>query len=281
MSFGNIVGSLLQQGVGGSTQPRMQNTLGGSGLGATQGGGLDSLVGQFLGGKGGSSTGGGLIDTLGGLLNKGQQSARQNPNMAAGGLGAIAGALIGGASGGSSVRGAVGGGAMALLGTMAVSALQNWQANQQGAQAATAPGLAETPTAPATASLPQEKVEEMTSEKAEELVLRGMIQAAKADGRIGAQEMQRIAGKIGDDGVSPEEKQFVMDEMSKPLDLQGLINDIPSKEVGAEVYAAALLAIEVDTPSEQEFLKQLASGVGLDAATVQQLHMMTGAPAPA
>lgn len=303
MSFGNIVGSLLQQGMSGATQPRLQNTMGNRGLGS-QGGGLDGLVNQFMGasgsqsggsqsggsgsllsalsGGGSSGGGGGIMGAIGGLLNQGQQAANRNPNMAAGGLGALAGALLGGASGGSSMRGALGGGAMALLGTMAVSALRNRQSGAPQDHAAAAPGLAESSAPPpADLPVPQDKAEEMTSAKAEELVLRGMIQAAKADGRIGPDEMERIAGKIGEDGVSPEEKQFVMDEMNKPFDVQSLINDIPSQEVGAQVYAAALLAIEVDTPSEQEFLQKLAGGIGLDAAAVQQLHAMTNTPAPA
>src|SRR3546814_10882889 len=53
-----------------------------------------------------------------------------------GGIGAIAGALLGGRS----VKGAIGGGAMALLGTLAISALKNWQP-QGGSEPATAPKL--------------------------------------------------------------------------------------------------------------------------------------------
>src|SRR3546814_6773615 len=55
-----------------------------------------------------------------------------------GGIGAIAGALLGGRS----VKGAIGGGAMALLGTLAISALKNWQP-QGGSEPATAPKLSE------------------------------------------------------------------------------------------------------------------------------------------
>src|SRR3546814_13572182 len=69
-----------------------------------------------------------------------------------GGIGAIAGALLGGRS----VKGAIGGGAMALLGTLALSAPKNWQP-QGGSEPATAPKMSESEvgqqTAPATAEI--------------------------------------------------------------------------------------------------------------------------------
>src|SRR3546814_3079126 len=72
-----------------------------------------------------------------------------------GGIGAIAGALLGGRS----VKGAIGGGAMALLGTHAISALKNWQP-QGGSEPATAPKLSEA------------EVEQMTAPETAELCLR-------------------------------------------------------------------------------------------------------------
>jgi uncharacterized membrane protein YebE (DUF533 family) len=118
----------------------------------------------------------------------------------------------------------------------------------------------------------------MTSPQAEELVLRAMINAAKADGQVDEAEIQRIVGKIDDDGVSPEEKQFIVDELRQPLDLQGLIAAVPNEAVAAQVYGASLLAIDLDTDAEVAYLQQLAQGLGLDAGTVSRLHQMTGAP---
>jgi uncharacterized membrane protein YebE (DUF533 family) len=53
---------------------------------------------------------------------------------------------------------------------------------------------------------------------------------------------------------------------------------IPNREVGAQVYAAALMAITVDTQAERSFLDDLARGGGLDGRTLRQLHSMVGAP---
>ena len=49
--------------------------------------------------------------------------------------------------------------------------------------------------------------------------------------------------------------------------------------VAAEVYAASLLAIELDTPAEAAYLRQLAQALRLDGATLSRLHEITGATA--
>jgi uncharacterized membrane protein YebE (DUF533 family) len=46
--------------------------------------------------------------------------------------------------------------------------------------------------------------------------------------------------------------------------------------MAAEVYAASLFAIDVDTPAERQYLRQLAQGLGLDEGAVQRLHLMLG-----
>jgi uncharacterized membrane protein YebE (DUF533 family) len=57
------------------------------------------------------------------------------------------------------------------------------------------------------------------------------------------------------------------------------VRDVPNQEVAIEVYAASLLAIEVDTPAEQAYLRALAQRLGLDAGTVQHVHQTLGVPA--
>jgi uncharacterized membrane protein YebE (DUF533 family) len=181
----------------------------------------------------------------------------------------LAGALLGG--GGGAVKGALGGGAMAMLGTLALTALKSYRGG--GATAPAAGPIGEpAPVAP-------EEVEAVNDPATEQLVLRAMISAAKADGQIGQQEMQAIAGHLGKDGVTEEERQFVLDEIARPLDVQGLAAEVRSPAVAAEVYLASLLAIDIDTEEERQYLRDLARATGLDAGTVQRLHQMTGAPA--
>jgi uncharacterized membrane protein YebE (DUF533 family) len=272
MNLGDVVGQLMKQGMNPATQSRLQHAIGEGGLG-----GLGDILGSALGGsssggsaggQGGGSGGGlgGLLGTLGqamatdsgvGGLNRGQ----------VGGIGALAGAILGG--GGGAVKGAVGGSAMAILGTLAMSALKNWQAQQAQASsgAAAAPAVS------------QAEMQQMVSPDTAELCLRGMVEAVKSDGEIAPDEIDRILGKIDEDGTTAEEKRFVSEHLRRPPDVRGLVAAIPNREVGAQVYAAALMAISVDTPAEREFLSELARGAGLDRDAVARLHALVGAPA--
>ncbi len=270
MSFGNIVGQLLQQGMAGQTQTRgrLQQAAGQSG------GGLDQMLGALLGGGGRAAAGGGLGD-LAGLAQQflGTKQVGGMTGAQAGGLGALVGAVLGG--GGGAAKGAVGGGAMAILGTLALTALKNYQAGA-AASAASAPAARLGDAPPPVAA---EEVRAVVDPATEKLIVRAMISAAKADGQVDKSEMQRIVGQIDTDGVTEAERQFVIDEMTRPLDLHGLVAEVRSPAVAAEVYAASILAIDIDTEAERQYLRDLARGLGLDAGTVQRLHQLTGAPA--
>ncbi|MEZ5864442.1 MAG: tellurite resistance TerB family protein [Geminicoccaceae bacterium] len=301
MSFENIIGELLQQGMGGQTQQRLQHTA------SRSGGGLDEMLGALLGGNSGvgqpaapahrasapthrtssapsagSGAGGGLGGLAGGLgglggLGKlaqdilGGQQAGGMSGAQIGGLGALVGAVLGG--GGGALKGAAGGGVMAILGSMALTALKNYQADAAAsAEAAPARRMAPPP-------VTHEEVAEVTDPRTERLVLRAMIDAAKADGKVDRDEMQRIIGQIEPGSVTAEERQYVIDEMSRPSDPGGLAREVSSPAVAAQVYAASILAIHIDTEAERAYLRNLASLLRLDAGTVRRLHEMTGAPA--
>jgi len=183
-----------------------------------------------------------------------------------GGLGAIAGAILGGGS--SSIKGALGGGVLGMLGTLAVNALQNKLNIHPSALAS---GDLEK-------VLDKNQIETMQSENTEKLMLRAMISAAKADGQLDDQEMDKIMGKVGADGITAEEQNFLRSEIDKPLNIQKLVADVPNPLVAAQVYAVSLFAIDINTDAERQYLKQLAQALGLDADAVKRIHDMTGAP---
>lgn len=283
MSLGNILGQILQQGMAGQSRSRLEHTMGPEGLGGMPGlgellgavlggqaggrsGGLGDLLGGSPGGAAGTGPagtgGGGLGDLLGGVL--GGQGGRP---AASGGLADLLGGLLGGGTQGS--RGnPLGSTGMAILATVAMAALKNWQQSRGGGLGLTA-GIAQ---------LPQHEIASLTSEAAEELVLRAMIAACKADGEVDEAELQRIVGRIDDDGVSAQEKQFLIDELRKPLDLQALTAAVPNPGVAAQVYAASLLAIDLDSAAERDHMRNLGVLLGLEAGTIARLHEMTGAP---
>lgn len=305
MSLGNILGQILQQGMSGQGRSRLDHAVGAGGIGdllggllggqgggsGAAGGGLGDLLGAALGGgrTNAGAGGGGLGDLLGGALGGGRTNANADagagglgdllggalgggagagrPTAAGGGLGDLLGSVLGGGrtSGASSGGGSTAG--MAILATIAMAALKNWtdKRREQASMAGGAAGFA-----------PQE-LETMTAPDTEALILRAMLSAAKADGRIEEDEVQRIVGKVGADGLSEEEKQFLMSELRTPLDLDALVADVPNEMVAAEVYAASLLAIDLDTQEEVAYLRQLAQALRLDGATVARLHQITGA----
>jgi uncharacterized membrane protein YebE (DUF533 family) len=107
-----------------------------------------------------------------------------------------------------------------------------------------------------------------------------MISAAKADGQIDQAEMQRITEKLQEAGADQEARNFVLEEMGRPLDLDRIIRGVGDQEVGAQVYAASLLSIEVDTAAEQEYLRRLAEGLQLGPGAVARIHQMLGVSPP-
>ena len=118
----------------------------------------------------------------------------------------------------------------------------------------------------------------MKSEDTEKLMLCAMISAAKADGQLDDQEMDRIMGKVGENGITAEEQNFIRSEINKPLNIQNLVSGIPNSLVAAQVYAASLFAIDVNTNAERQYLKELAQALSLDADAVKRIHDMTGTP---
>lgn len=254
MSYSDILGQLLQQGLGAASGARMQ-----AGAATAKGAGLDSLF-DALRGATGQRGGLDLASLAKEFLTQPQAGGMTGGQL--GGIGAALGALLGGGSG--AAKGAVGGGALAMLGTLAVKALQDYAASQGKAP----PQIGPT------------EMQAMTSEDTARLVLRAMIAAAKADGQIDGQEMARIMGEAGKDGMDEAERRFLVEEMSGPLDMRAIAGGVSSPVVAAQVYTASLLAIAVDTPAERQYLADLAALLGLDVPTVRRLHVSVGAPAP-
>ncbi|HQU67068.1 MAG TPA: DUF533 domain-containing protein [Albidovulum sp.] len=100
------------------------------------------------------------------------------------------------------------------------------------------------------------------------LMIRAMIQAAKADGEIDAEERAKIMDHLKD--ASDEEIAFVEAELSAPGDVMALAS-AAGDGAKAQVYAAARMAIRVDNPQENAYLNQLATALGLDAETRARL----------
>ncbi|MGY6633483.1 MAG: tellurite resistance TerB family protein [Alkalilacustris sp.] len=103
-------------------------------------------------------------------------------------------------------------------------------------------------------------------------LLVAMIQGARADGHIDAAEQARIFGHVEALGLDAEAKAFVMDELAAPADVARVVAHATSPETAAELYAAALLAMDPDGAEERRFLISLMAALQLDPGLAHQIE---------
>ena len=254
-SGANILKSVLGAAVSGNQRKGggLEDLLGGV-LGGAQkqsGGGLGDVLGSVLGGKS-SKGGGGLGDILGSVLGGGSSQK------SGGALGDILGGVLGGG------KSSQGGGSD--LGDLIGAALNQIGHSEQAAQQKTAPRRFEEHSP---GMVHSEACEQAT------LMIRAMINAAKADGKLDREEQSNIMSKLG--SVTQEEVDFVNNELAKPLNVSEFANSVP-RGMANQIYAMSLTAIDLDTNPEAQYLHQLAQGLGIDQNTVNQIHQQLGAP---
>lgn len=231
----DLLGTMLQQGMTQSGNTRMSNTM--------EAGKNDDVLGSLLGSLN-SGKSGDIGDLLGGLLDN---------KAAVGTIGALVGSLLGGGSG--AAKGAVGGGGLAMLASLAMAALKNSGQAPSGESRI----LQEL----------SKPLEEQNLEDDAQVIVKAMINAAKADGKIDKSEIDKIIGKLEDGGLEQKEKDFFIAEANKPMDMNAVIaSAAKNPELAAQIYAASRLAIEVDTDAEKRYMQSLASGLGLNSQVV-------------
>jgi uncharacterized membrane protein YebE (DUF533 family) len=257
-----ILGSLLAGGglSKGSGESLLKTVLGAVAGGSQSKGGLGDLLGSVLSGAQSDSrsrSGGGLGNILGSVLGGGQ--TRQPSG---GGLGDLLGSLLGGGS--SAGAGSALGGSN--LGSLIGAALNQFGHNERAAQTRIQPKRFE------------EHSPNMSYSDASEqatLMIRAMVNAAKADGRVDEQERNNILQKLGN--ITQDEIDFVRNELAQPLDIDSFVRSIP-RGMGNQVYVMSLMAIDLDTNPEAQYLHQLAQGLGISPQVANQIHSQLGAP---
>ena len=91
----------------------------------------------------------------------------------------------------------------------------------------------------------------------------------------GENELEKIIEHLGD--VTPDEIAFVRREFEAPLDAQGFVRSVP-RGMEQEVYVVSLMAIDLDSNPEAQYLHQLAQATGIGPDVVNQIHERLGAP---
>lgn len=278
VDFNDLLRQLNRDGLSGKSLDRIKHAVNEGGLGQ-----LGEQLREALGGgqgqrpaasqqRTGSSQGGGQGDDLFGgggqdLLEKAKDMLAKGDKRMIGGIGAALGVLLGGG-----IKGGIGGALMAILGTTAYNALNKGKSIQEKMANNRNDDLP-------VGMRPPETVEEaQTLENGAMLALKAMISAAKADGQIDQRERERILGKLKDAGADDETRELVAKEAAAPLDLDGLVSEVPDQQTAAQVYAASLLAINVDSQAERAYLRDLSRKLGLNDQVVASLHQVLGAP---
>ncbi len=105
------------------------------------------------------------------------------------------------------------------------------------------------------------------------ILIQAMIAAANADGVIDQAERDNILKRLQAVDLSPEEHAFVVQELLSPADLETIVGNVNRPELARQVYTVSLMAIEVDTEKERRYMSTLASRLGLDESTVEQIRL--------
>ncbi|MCG6118058.1 MAG: tellurite resistance TerB family protein [Aquimonas sp.] len=109
------------------------------------------------------------------------------------------------------------------------------------------------------------------------LAIRSMIAAAAADGLIDGNEREAILGRAEAAGLDPDDLAALRSELAQPLSMPELLAQTPP-ELAAEVYAAALITISIDTEAERRWMQRLAEGLNLDPSERADIDAQFGAP---
>ncbi|MEG0860672.1 MAG: tellurite resistance TerB family protein [Pseudomonas sp.] len=233
MNTSDLLEQLLRAGQGSQAQQ------GSGGMSSQDGlGGLGGLLGGLLGGGSAAGGGAGLGGLLGGLLGGGGGSA-------------AGGSTQGRSAGGTNYA------ALASLGMMAFQAYQSWQRSQ--------------------AAAPQQAVrtvDQLSGPEAEDhshAILRALIAAAKADGRIDKQEEQLIYAEIKRQTSDPQLQQWLDEEVSKPLDAAEVAQSAQDPAMAAEMYLASVMLVDDQQDAERAYLDELASALQIDPTL--QVHL--------
>ena len=105
------------------------------------------------------------------------------------------------------------------------------------------------------------------------LLVRTMIAAAHADGRIDDDERRAILARAG--SLDADDRRILETELAEPRSV-AQIAAATRPGFGPQVYAAALIAVRVDTLEESDWLEQLGFALGLDGGARAQIAQQLG-----
>jgi len=208
---------------------------------------------------------------------------------AKGALGGVAGGMLGGMLTNKKMAKSLGSNALKVGGAAAVAGLawyawKNWQAKQAGGNATAAPppfsSDAQMEAPPRDGGFLPPPGQSGAEERLALSMLTAMIAAAKADGHIDGQELKSVLDAVEGSDLDARAKSDVLARLNRDLSVDDVAALADGPEMAAELYAASLAAISLDSPAEQAYLAMLARKLQLPPELTVELHRAAEAPAP-
>ena len=191
--------------------------------------------------SGGSARRGGGADLLGGMLGGNATGGGLLGTIGKAALPMILGSIMGGR------RGSGGGGLGGLLGSMLGGGSE-----------------------PQMSAVERDEADDQAT-----LLLRAMVNAAKADGQVDKEEIDNIVKRLGD--VDEQEAAFLQSELQAPLDIEGYCRSVPD-ELTEQAYAFSVMGMRLDTQQEAQYLGAMAQGLRLNPEICNAIHEKLGVP---
>jgi uncharacterized membrane protein YebE (DUF533 family) len=107
------------------------------------------------------------------------------------------------------------------------------------------------------------------------ILIRAMVNAAKADGQIDAEEQKKILSRLSD--RSQETIDFLREEFARPVKVGEFARSVP---LGMEqqVYMLSLITMDLNTSDEAQYLTELSDALRISPEVRNQIHDRVGAP---
>lgn len=103
-------------------------------------------------------------------------------------------------------------------------------------------------------------------------LVKAIISAAKAGGTLSRTDQSKAATGLQAMRLPQFHKDFLVEELAKPANMQALVDAASGPEVAATIYMASILVIHGDTMAERDYLGLLAARLRLAPDLVAHLH---------
>lgn len=111
--------------------------------------------------------------------------------------------------------------------------------------------------------LQDKKVSSVPEQEIALRLIQVMIAAAHADSGMDSEEEGKILERLQGQGISQEERRFILTEMHDPKPIEQLVAGINDPRIAQTMYSLAVSAVVVDTAEERAWLDKLATALSI------------------